>query len=347
MKHIIIAAITITGLFFSTSLFAGESKEDEGDNIFSWFREHFTIGGTLEIEAWWGEDFDGVSDNSIDLASSEIEIEAEITEWAAGSVVFEWDDDEDKFGIDEAIVQLGPTDDFPAYFQVGRFTVPFGLYDGNTVTDPLTKEVFEIKEDAAMIGMELNDFYTSVYLFDSDASDGDDNSIFEQYGVTIGYKLKKEAYKFDCSLGYVNSVTGSDTLSEEYDMEAGYVAGLTAQMGVRVAGFVFLAEYVGAIENYHPSDEEEESTRPSSYHLEAGYNTAILRIPALFTVAYSQSSDLADIEPRRRMSTVLWLGLIDGIGLNLEYTQDRDYGLASGGSGEKADIYTIQLSYEF
>jgi hypothetical protein len=47
------------------------------------------------------------------------------------------------------------------------------------------------------------------------------------------------------------------------------------------------------------------------------------------------------------MSTVLWLGLIDEIGLTFEYTQDRDYGLGRGGSGEKADIYTVQLSYEF
>lgn len=342
-----IAVIVISTLCFSTSLIAAEIEEEKNDGLLTWLSEHFTIGGTLEVEAWWSEDFDGVSENSIDLATSEIDIEAEVVEWLTGSIVFEWDTDEDKFRVDEATVTLGPAGDFPAYFQLGLFDVPFGVYDGNTVTDPLTEEVFKIKENAVVVGMDRSDFSTSFYFFNGDASEGDGNNSFEQFGATIGYKVKKDLYRLDCNLGYVNSVIGSETLSEEYDMEAGYVAGITAQLGLRFAGLVFLAEYLGAVDDYQAPDEDEPSARPGSYHLEAGYNTAIFGVPALLTVAYSRSSDLVNIVPRSRMSAVLWLGLIEGIDLNFEYTQDSDYSRNSGASGEKSDLYTIQLSYEF
>ena len=347
-KVFLVAAVILTiGLFFYDSLLAAEIEEDGSDGALNWLREHVTIGGTLEIEAWWTEDFEGVSDNGVDLATSELEIEAEVTGWAVGNVVIEWDTDEDQFRIDEATAILGPTEDFPVYSQFGFFEVPFGVYDGNTVTDPLTEEVFKIKEVAVMAGMDEAGFYTSVYFFNGDANEGNGNNIFNQFGANFGYRSKAESYKLSWNIGFVNSLTSSETLSEEYDMDAGYVGGLTAQLGLRVAGCVFLAEYVGAFENYQPLDEEEESAKPNSYHLEAGYNLELFEFPLLLSVAYSQSSDLVDIVPRSRLSTVLWIGLMDEVNLNFEYTQDRDYGRSSGGSGRTADLYTIQVSYEF
>lgn len=345
--HLIIVVIICSAHISFPPLTAAEAEEESDDSVLEWLSEYFTIGGTLEIETWWREDFDGTSENRLDLATSELEIGVEVAEWAVGAVVFEWDTDKERFRVDEATVTLGPTDAVPAYTQFGLLNVPFGVYDGNTVSDPLTKEAFEIKETAIIAGIDIADFYASVYVFDGDAHEGESNGMLEQYGASIGYRVKTEGYRAQFNLGYVNSVTGSETLSEEYDMGAGYVSGLAAQAGVRVAEFVFLAEYIAALEHYEPRDEDEKSTIPSSYHLEAGYNFIIMEFPALLTVAYSHSSDVVEILPESRLSVALWLGIIDEIGLNFEYTQDGDYDRGSGGTGIKADIFTIQLSAEF
>lgn len=39
-------------------------QEDNDRSVLNWFSEHFTLSGALEIEAWWSEDFDSVSDMS-------------------------------------------------------------------------------------------------------------------------------------------------------------------------------------------------------------------------------------------------------------------------------------------
>ena len=58
--------------------------------------EFLSISGSIEVEAAYTEDFEGVSESSIDLATAEFALEAQITEWGKGIMAIEWDDEEES-----------------------------------------------------------------------------------------------------------------------------------------------------------------------------------------------------------------------------------------------------------
>jgi hypothetical protein len=137
--------------------------------------EFVDLGGVLEVLPGWEEDFLGDDLQSISLQTAELQLEIQVTDWARGSLVLEYDaaqdavfttteGDElsvDKINVDTAFVTLGDTERFPAYARLGRMVVPFGISTGDpvadvlSIVDPLTVEVFETKADAILFGAEF------------------------------------------------------------------------------------------------------------------------------------------------------------------------------------------------
>lgn len=148
-----------------------QSLEKRGSNI----NEFVVFGGTLEVETIWANDFDGVSESDIALATAELDFEIQVNDWTLGSMIFEYIDgldvlfptstgDEafvDRINVDTAFVTLGDTKRCPIFATAGRIIAPFGISTGDpvadvlTIDDPLTVEVFETKEDAILLGFEI------------------------------------------------------------------------------------------------------------------------------------------------------------------------------------------------
>lgn len=329
-----------------------ESKDmDMGENdVASYINDHVNFGGAIEVEAGWSEDFDGVSESTIDLATAEFAFEAEVTDWAGGVMAIEWDGDEDKLTVDEAFITLGGTDEIPVSLQAGRYVVPFGVFDGNTVSDPLTKEAFETKEDAAMVSGEFGPVSIGAFVYNGETNEDGGDSNIEQYGATIGYALENDTVRFEAHASYSSSIADSDTLQEEYDLEADYVGGVALQASLRVAGAVFIGEYITALDDYESSDEltgESISDQPSAYQLEAGYNFDLGGLASIVSLGYNGTSDLGGILPESRIMAVLGMEFTEGVGVNLEYAHDTDYDENDGGTDEESDSVICQLYYEF
>jgi hypothetical protein len=144
--------------------------------------EFVTLGGTFEAVTGWSETFgdlrDGTrpsSDQDIRLNTAELDLEILVNDWTLGSIIFAYDDGQDavfhtvdefdtsvdRINVDTAFVTVGDTQRFPVLAQAGRMIVPFGISTGAavgdvlTVSDPLTVEAFETKEDAILIGVEF------------------------------------------------------------------------------------------------------------------------------------------------------------------------------------------------
>jgi hypothetical protein len=217
-------ATGLFALFAVNPVQAGEQAAGLTEEVL----ERVSISGAIEVEATWSEDFDGESSSDISLATAEVALEGRLTNWAGATLALEWDDEEDKITVDEAFISLGSAELFPVQGQVGRFVVPFGVYDGNTIADPLTKEVFEAKEDALLAGFEFNDFAGGIYFFNGDSSDGGGDDI-EHFGLFAGYTLETETIEVGVQLGYLNSVFDADGLTDAFDGEADYVDGVAVQ----------------------------------------------------------------------------------------------------------------------
>ncbi len=304
--------------------------------------QYVSIGGAIEVEASWSEDFDAVSESSIDLVTAEFGLEAQVGKWATGAIAVEWDGDDDKLTVDEAFIVVGNEEQFPLTGQFGRYVVPFGVYEGGTLSDPLTKEVFETKEDAAMASLTVGDFCGNIYIYNGETNkDGGEDTI-EHYGVSFGYERESDKFVVAAGIGYVNSVFDSDGLTDSFpdDMEAEYAGGLGVNGTFSMAGVSLFAEYITALDPVN-------GVEPSAWQLEANYAMEVAEHELVFAVAYSQTEELGGVFPESRVAGTVGIGLTDGLGLAIEYVHDKDYTQDKNGTDASADAFTVQLAYEF
>ncbi len=135
--------------------------------------EFVAFGGTLEMLAGWAEDFTDADESIIKLNTAQVDFEIQVNDWALGSIILEYDDGTDvlfpttdgeeasvdRINVDTAFLTIGNTERFWLFGSFGRMIVPFGISTGDpvadvlTINDPLTVEVFEAKEDAALLGV--------------------------------------------------------------------------------------------------------------------------------------------------------------------------------------------------
>ena len=304
--------------------------------------EYVSFSGAIEVEASWSEDFDNVTASSIDLATAEFAFEAQVVDWATGLMAIEWDGDEDKLHIDEAFINIHNTGETPVFLQVGRFIVPFGLYEGNTLSDPLTKEAFETKENAAMVGLEFNGFYTNAYVFNGDTNEGGGDDTIEQFGANLGYRLENDNMIFDTSMDFINSVFDADGLTDGFpdSMESDYSPGVAVHATVNAYGIGLIAEYITATD-------EVDGVEPAAWQLEGFYETELANHGVIFSLGYSGTDNLGGTLPESRIAAIIGVTLFEGGALTFEYAHDKDYSIDEGGTDETADTFTTQLAYEF
>lgn len=332
-------ATTITCLLGAHLAFAeGEAEKEQSTSM----NEFVSLSGAIEVEAAYAEDFEGVSESTLDLATAEFALEAQVTDWAAGIMAIEWDGDEEKLNIDEAYILVGNEDEFPLVGQFGRFVVPFGVYEGNTISDPLTKEAFETKEDAAMANLGMGDFYGNLYVFNGDTNEGGGTDHIEHFGVNVGYEMDNDDLVFGAGMGYISSVFDSDGLTDGFpdSLESDYAGGLAVNAKLGIAGIGLFAEYVTALDSVN-------GVEPSAMQLEATYVTEVAEREIFFSLGYSATDELSGALPESRIAAAAGIGLTEGLGLTAEYSHDEDYDTNEGGTGEGADAFVVQLAYEF
>lgn len=345
-------------------LAAEAPAEPVGDeNLASMINDHVSFSGLIELETSWAEDFEGVSESSIDLSTVELGMEAQMTDWVAGSLLLEWDGDDDKITVSDAYITLGNTDEFPLTLTGGRLTVPFGAYETNMVSDPLTLEIGETGEDALVVGFEQAGFYSSVYVFNGDTNEGGDESNIEQFGATVGYSMENDTFTLDTGVGYISSLLDSDGLSDAMadGLESDYVGGVAVHVVAGFGDLTLIGEYVAGLDDAVEVSEEDvldgagnvvattETTtnhgQPAAWNAEAGYTFGDSDIT--LAVAVQGTKNLGGILPEMRILSTVGFGLADGLSLAFQYAHDEDYDVVDGGTGDSADSVTALMSYEF
>ncbi len=116
------------------------------EQLAAMINKYVEFGGVIEVQAGWINDFNGVSESDIRLETAEFDFEVRVTDWVTGTLIVEWDSDEDKLTVDEAFITIGDTEIFPLFLNAGRIVVPFGISTGDPVADTLAIEAFETKE---------------------------------------------------------------------------------------------------------------------------------------------------------------------------------------------------------
>ncbi len=314
--------------------------------------DRLTIGGVVEVEANYndgeqGDDTFNASD--IAVAAVELGVEAEVSDFSSAHVLLLYEDDED-LQVDEAFITLGNTLNNPFYLTAGKMYVPFGNYESQMISDPLTLEIGEAQEDAILAGVEAAGFYASLYGFNGDFVDGGDD-VVEHYGANAGYAFEAEAVSFDIGGSWTSAIRDSDGLSGAIiaapgdEVVSDYVDGYAAHLVAGLGPVTLIGEYVGADDDLGGAGS---NSRISAYNVEAGVFFPLAGRDAYVAVGYQETDEalwagLAE----KRIVTAVAVEIMDGTSLALEWLNEEDYDVADGGTGADWDVYTLQLAAEF
>ncbi len=348
-------------------------EERLGERTEGTWMDRITISGVVEVEGGFGKtDFaapgeDDEDSSDLTLATVELGVDAEISDYVSAHVLFLYEDDEDVV-VDEGTITIGGGEKFPMYLTAGKMYVPFGSFETAMISDPLTLELGETRETAVLVGSELNGFYGSAYVFNGDVDEDGDDSHIDNFGLNAGYAVEKDGFSVDVGVSYINNLLDSDGWEDIRDggreeaEEQGYtfapreyVGGIGVHAIVNVGPFSVIGEYVTALEEveWNNSDvvagtlasmgrsDREEGIKPSTWNIEVDYTFELLGKETVVGMAYQGSDDTGNEFPEARYMGVVGMEIFTATTLALEYYHDEFE------NDDKADQLTAQLAVEF
>jgi len=343
----------------------GEQTGGEGGEEKSFLQainDHVELSGVVEVEAnSWSVDDNGFYEDDdgsdITLATVEIGIDARITEWASAHILLLYEDGEenDHVIVDEGIITLGNMDKFPLYLSAGKMYVPFGCFETNMISDPLTLEMGETRDTAVLFGFESGFFHGSLYAFNGDINKAGKNDDIDTYGAVLGYIYAGDNRSVHLTFHYISNLADTDGIGD-YLEDGGideiddYVDGISIHAHLGIGPFTLVGEYLTALDDFEAAEIafKGSGAEPESWNIELGYTTEIFSREMTFAVGYQGTDEAVDLG----LAENLYIGsismeLFDYTSLSFEYFHAEDYDKGDGGTDDDADVATMQLAVEF
>jgi len=336
-----------------------------------WFR-NIEIAGLIEVEAFYAEPFGGGDESDIVLATFELGIASQVTDWVEVAASLLYEEDATDLEVDLAYITIANADVAPVFLTAGQIYVPFGAYETNLISDPLTLEIGETRETTVQVGFVYQGFGGSVYAFNGD-NDIDGDSRIGSWGANLLYGQERKDITWTVGAGYINDLGDSDTLQnsvadnrsarldeliESGDPLAGTfnsdptkrTGGWTANLAVIVNGFNLIGEYLTATDDFDADSLSfrDQGAKPSAWNIELGYAFEIFGKESVIAAAYQGSDEAVALElPKERWMLGLSVGIFANTALSLEYAYDTDYDQDDGGTGATANTVVAQLAVTF
>ncbi|MDO9529179.1 MAG: LbtU family siderophore porin [Syntrophales bacterium] len=318
MKRCLIIVMLIFGLLFAgfSSAFAGDAsgdiedlykrigeleekvkKREEKTELLGKVSENITITGAIELDYTYTDPRDTTVVNSdstsdLDIGTVQLGVEVKFHEWVTGNFILKGEnlDNDDRVFWDEAIITI-QKEGFPLYFVGGKRGQPFGVFNSHLISDPITKDCYEVAKSGATVG------FTPDFL-------GLDISATVYKGEVLADKLSEADYGWtrdpanpdptDDVESYILNVSlapiGGFSLSAYFDSEPGQgsrneTAGGT--IGCQIGIFTFDAEYIAALER------EKNATANKEYKESAWFAAIVCQVidPLEIAVRYEAFDD--------------------------------------------------------
>lgn len=301
------------------------------------------VGFLMELEGFAAKAGD-TGESDISLATVELMINAEIVDGISGYVALLWEEDASEESLlNEGYITFGATEEIPFYATMGKMYLPFGNFESAFISDPLTLEMAEINQSAALAGLGNGWVDVNAGAFSGDIEgDAGDNTIDNAFASIVF--MPSESLVF-----------GAYWLSNllETDGFEGVAGSAIADKSVGGAG-VFLnvefgpvsldAEFVTALERFASATR---GLLPTAYNIEASM-PIIKKLSAGIKLEGSDDfySDFIAGSPEGKFAD--WrTGFVVSYTLNEHVTLSGEYLHADGvADGETADMATIQVAVE-
>ncbi len=342
------AVLIVMPVAFSSAIAADSSIGDEG-MMSSW-----QFSGLMEMQVNAGHDFSGKILSDITVATIELAAQTRINPWVSASIALLYEEDNtEPHEVDAAILTLGNKEDQPYTVTVGRTYVPFGVYDSNMISDPLTLELGETRETLVALNYEQSGFLASVYVFNGDidrqASNADS---IRQFGMSFSYLLEDANKLVDMEFSYMSNLADSDSIRTIIMPPSvqDSVPGMSATLTYNYEAWVLVTEYVAALKRFSSGElvYAGDAAKPSAYTIELAH--IVNWSGKEYTLAVAQQGTreaLALGLPEKRVLLSIGTLIYENLNLRAEWRRDTDYGVSVSGTGNRANMVTLQAAVNF
>jgi hypothetical protein len=228
----------------------------------------------------------------------------------------------------------------------------------------------------------LPPYYGAIYFYNGDTVEGPlEEDHIEHMGGTLGYQTRGVfrrgiPWTLDADVDVNSSVFDSDFLQFEYRHfleQIGFVPGMAAHVKSNIGPVALVLEWNGALTSAEFVDDEGNliDIQPGAWQVSLGYQfdwnpqVEIIGLQGTYlAMSYSESTDLAGVTdfvgdplaptplrvgfvPERRFSVGVGEWVLDGLRVAVEYSHIIDYEEDEGGTGNSANGFFWQMTYEW
>ncbi len=324
---------------------APDQPEDQGIDL-GQISKYLTLHGLLETEASYTKPSDSDEESDLTLATAELSIEATLNEFVGGHITLLYEEEEgedDDIDVDEAVISLtspGQLFGQTPSVHVGRMYVPFGMFNSYMISDPLTLELGETQDTAALFALEGDLWVIKAGFFNGDTdTDGDDNHI--DNFVASFELMPTDNLAFGIS--YINDLAESDNeLVQDATLYSSNVAAASAFLAAQYGQFGLEVEFLAALDDFDSEliavGEDLTGKKPKAWNLELAWMpTERVQLAA----RYEEANDFQDDVKRYGMTASY--GLFEHVVIALEYLRAD----SNADEDDKTDNLTAQLAMEF
>jgi hypothetical protein len=285
----------------------------------------------MEVEAFY-QDYNfhdpsvrDTDESDLVLATVEIGFDVDIAKHVKASLFFLYEDDDTPFDVDQGIITIDGADVVPLYVDLGKMYIPFGMFESHFIRDPLTLELGETNESAAVGGFRNDWLELSVGVFNGDIDEtGESSNHIDNYLASACFTLPETTVpdlNLTAGISGISNIADSDALQEEATATIkNHIGGFNAFIIVSILDrFFFNAEYLGAIDDFEANElsfDGGKSYRPEAWTIEFAYGvTDSLNL----AVCYEGSNDCGDFLPEKQFGGCVSYGLFKDTSIALEY----------------------------
>lgn len=313
-----------------------------------------TFSGLIETEMSIGNDFNGDNFSEFNIATVELGLEAKLYESLAGHILVKYEGEEDDIFLDEAYIQLGPNEKYPFILSAGKGYMPFGNFETNMIQDPLTLEIGEVSDTGLTLSYEKNGIYGIVFGYNGLKESGEDELI-NGFGLAAGFSYETDDKSLEIGVSWINNLADSSTITDAlaekgFDTVNNQVNGLSGHILTTIGSFTLIGEYLTALDDFGSTEIVlgSDGAKPQTWNTELSYSTNLFAKEAVFALGYQKTDGAVELGlPESRIICLASFSILDGTTIGFEYFQDEDYSQKNGGTGNKSETFTLQLSNEF
>jgi len=308
-----------------------------------------SIGGAVEVEYGSGEDFAGTKSSDVALATVEVAFDAKINDKVTAHLGFLHEEDDTAYEVDEGYITLAMG---MLNIQAGQLYVPFGAYDTNVVSDPLTLEIGETRESVLMVSAEMGSLQASLYMYNGDTMETGSDDKTDQMGARIAFVSESKSMNINIGIDYINNIADSDALTAKLSPTVelkSYVPAQIIHASLGFGGLNIIVEHLMA-DAFDASEIafKGKGAEITSTNIDLGYTLNIAGMESTVGLAMQTTEEAVALGlPEEKMLVALSMGVYENTGLSFEYANSTDYAISDGGTGKDATSYTVQLAVEF